>query len=451
MPISRKSFNLDAQIGSICTDSRLVKKGSFFIPLIGEKYNGHNFLMEALSKGAEACVVAKKYQLDVPEDFVYWVVEDTVLAYQEIALLHRSALDIPVVAITGSTGKTTTRELISSALSPLGNIVSSLGNNNNDIGVPLTLLEAKDTDSAVVLEMGMRALGEIRRLSFCASPDIAVITNIGSAHLGRLGSRSNIAVAKCEITACLKPNGVVIVPAIDRLLEDVLLRNWIGRIVTVAIKDDIEKECTSFRSYGKDYIDYVGDVNLQRGTIEIEGKSLNLPLEGRHNARNFLLAIAVAKELGLPLKSLDNLKVEMPGGRNNYFNYGSITILDESYNSSPESVKASFEILLSKPGRHFAVLGTMLELGAESIELHRQVANWAVKLGLDGMVIVSSGEEAHIMKKEARNLPNLAVVSSPEEAAIYLNLWLKRGDVLLVKGSRALALERLFPLLNKIN
>ncbi len=450
-PISQGSISRNTDISAISTDSRLVKNSSLFIPLIGEKYNGHDFLNEAYSNGAIACVIERSFQRSIPKGFLYWVVNDTLEAYQQVALLYRSKLQMPVIAITGSAGKTTTREIIVSALKSRGSICSSVNNNNNDLGVPLTLLSAKETDAAVVIEMGMRGLGEIRRLSCCSKPDIAVITNIGSAHIGRLGSRRNIAIAKCEIASCLNPSGLVVIQAGEPLLEELLPLIWKGRIIRVALKNDLNLNCCNQSVASIKSIDYVGNVDLTLGQIQINKINFNLPLDGLHNARNFLLAFAVAKELDIPLQFLNDLKVEIPLGRNGCLNYGALTVLDESYNSSPEAVRASFDLLVSKPGRHFAVIGTMLELGEKSVELHRKVAEWAVEIGLDGMVIVSQGKEAEEMAKEAKTLPNLAIVSTPEEAAKPLNLWLRRGDVLLVKGSRSIELERLFPLLPQIN
>ena len=447
-PFDKTGLDLSTSLGPVCTDSREIIEGSFFVPLIGDRFNGHDFLSQAFNRGAQAAVVSRKYIEKVPERCPHWLVEDTLEAYQRIALLHRCDLELPVIAITGSVGKTTTRELIKEVISPLGEIISSSANNNNDIGVPLTLLQAKRQNAAIVLEMGMRGFGEIHRLSCCTLPDIAVITNIGTAHIGRLGSRKNIAKAKCEITNCLKPNGVVVIPANDPLLEEVLIESWKGKVVRISLVE------ASSLSFGRSEIvansnslsEYLlGNLNLEKEILEVDGQSFRLPLEGRHNAINFMLALAVAKELGLSLKEINDFRVKTSYGRNNRFGFGGITILDETYNASPESVKASLELLVSKRGRHFAVLGTMLELGEHSIELHRQVAKWAVDLGLDGLVVIAEGSEAEAMKIEARNLPRLAIVSTVEEAFSSLHPWIRPGDTVLLKASRVVELEKIFP------
>ena len=428
------SFDLDMALGRICTDSRSLQPGDFFVPLVGESFDGHRFLAQLPALGAQAAVVGQSWSDPVPSDLLHWRVDDTLQAYQQLALLHRRALGQPVVAVTGSAGKTTTRELIRAALAPLGDVHCSEGNNNNDIGVPLTVLTADAHHRALVIEMGMRGPGEIERLSRCTEPDVAVITNIGTAHIGRLGSREAIAAAKCEITAALNRDGVVVIPAGDALLEAALSKVWSGRVVRVRLADDppVAADC-------------IGAVDA--GQLEVGGHRLPLPLEGRHNARNCLLALAVADELGVSSAFLNAMEVSVPGGRNRRLVQGELTLLDETYNASPEAVMAALALLSSQPGRRFAVLGTMLELGAESLQLHCAVATQAAALKLDGLVVVDGGEEGRAMANAAAALPRIAVVSSPEDAAEPLSKWLRAGDVVLLKASRGVALEKLIPLL----
>ena len=209
--------DLTVAMGPVCTDSRELQAGALFIPLRGERFDGHTFLERASELGAQAALVASDWDQPLPDGLLHWRVENTLWAYQQLATLHRRQLAAGVVAVTGSAGKTTTRELIRAVLRPLGAVQASISNNNNDVGVPLTLMGAEPQHRAVVVEMCLRGLGEIERLSRCAEPDIAVITNIGTAHIGRLGSRAAIATAKCEITAALAPRGVVVIPAGDAL------------------------------------------------------------------------------------------------------------------------------------------------------------------------------------------------------------------------------------------
>ena len=431
------SFEPDALVGRVCTDSRQLQAGDFFVPLVGERFDGHHFLAQLPEHKVQAAVVSRSWTEPLPSGLLHWRVDDTLLAYQQLALLHRRALAKPLVAVTGSAGKTTTRELIRAALAPLGAIQASEGNNNNDVGVPLTVLGASAADAALVIEMGMRGPGEIERLSRCTEPDLAVITNIGTAHIGRLGSREAIAAAKCEITAGLHPKGTVVIPAGDPLLESALAAVWSGRVLRVRLDDDPEVES-----------DLVGDVNGDQ--LLIGADRLPLQLEGRHNARNLLLAVAVADQLGVSRKALQAMQVTVPGGRNRRLQQGGLTLLDETYNASPEAVLAALELLAAQPGRRFAVLGTMLELGDRSLELHQEVAARAVQLGLDGLVLVDGGAEGKAMAEVAAPLPHLQLVSHPEDAAAPLAAWLNSGDVLLLKASRGVALERLIPLLPRL-
>ena len=459
---------LAGAIRAISTDSRADLDGALFVPLVGERFDGHRFLEAALGRAAAALVQRDRIEPEAVRALAerlckpIWPGADTLLAYQQLGCLWRQSLDSPVVAVTGSAGKTTTRELIRGALASLGPVVASSGNENNDIGVPLTLFKAGETTAALVVEMGMRGLGEIERLSRCAQPDVAVITNIGTAHIGRLGSREAIATAKCEITAALKPDGLVVIPGGDPLLERALAAAWSGRVQRVGLVDELNGWDPSLPS-----ADLVGAIEGQGASGADAGPSshpdqlrladgtvIPLPLAGRHNGRNLLLAIAVARELGVPQQALTALEVEVPGGRSRRLQIGSLEVLDETYNASPEAMLAALDLLAAeppqsspRPRRRYAVLGTMLELGDQSMELHRQVAIRARELGLDGLVIVAAGDEGQAMLEGAAGMARLVRVDTPAEAAEPLANWLAPGDLLLLKASRGVALEQLMPLL----
>ena len=467
-------------LAAVSTDSRADLTGALFVPLVGERFDGHRFLEAALAGGAAAAVAERdRLSPDQLEAVAalgspVWFVDDTLLAYQEIGRLWRRSLGMPVVAVTGSAGKTTTRELIRAALASLGPVVASSGNENNDVGAPLTLLKADATTRALVVEMGMRGLGEIERLSFCAEPDVAVITNIGTAHIGRLGSREAIATAKCEISAALRPEGLLVIPAGDPLLEAALAAAWTGRVRRVALADDdlapgappadlVGRLVSPSPASGSDSERPEAE-HLATERLEVEGlPPITLPLAGRHNARNLLLALAVAQELGVAPAALSDLVVEVPGGRNRRLELGGVTVLDETYNASPEAMLAALELLAAQPlaaqpqagqppasgAARYAVLGTMLELGESSLALHRRVAERARSLGLDGLVIVDGGAEGAAMLEAASGLARLARVAQPEEALEPLLGWLRPGDALLLKASRGVALERLLPLLHE--
>jgi UDP-N-acetylmuramoyl-tripeptide--D-alanyl-D-alanine ligase len=469
-----------ASLAAVSTDSRADLNGALFVPLLGERFDGHRFLETALAGGAAAAVAQrdrlspKQLEAVLALGRPVWLVDDTLLAYQELGRLWRRQLGVPVVAVTGSAGKTTTRELIRASLACLGPVVASSGNENNDVGAPLTLLKADATTCALVVEMGMRGLGEIERLSRCAEPDVAVITNIGTAHIGRLGSREAIATAKCEISAALRPDGLVVIPAGDSLLEAALAAGWSGRVQRVALADDelapgtppadlVGRLVAPSPASGSDSerpeaerldAERLDAEHLATERLEVEGlPPITLPLAGRHNARNLLLALAVALELGVAPAALSDLAVEVPGGRNRRLQLGGVTVLDETYNASPEAMLAALDLLAAQPlpadAARYAVLGTMLELGESSLALHRQVAERARNLGLDGLVIVDGGAEGAAMLEAAAGLERLVRVARPEEALEPLLGWLRRGDALLLKASRGVALERLLPLLQE--
>ncbi len=446
--------SLNEPLGPVCTDSRLATKGCFFVPLIGKNFDGHQFIFDAFHAGAQVGIVSLNYSSPLPEQLTYWRVEDTLKAYQQLALLHRSTLDMPVIAITGSVGKTTTRELVSASLSLFGSVISTKDNNNNDIGVPLTLLQATSNHIAAVIEMGMRGLGEIKRLSYCANPDIAIITNIGNAHIGRLGSLRNIAIAKTEITSFLNPEGTVIIPANAPLLEDALKTCWDGKVLRVDVRNSLSENTLSAFNDGttkSHHANYLGILDKSQTSLVFQDKTFQLPFPGMHIAKNFMFALTVAIELGYPISSLKKIYSVGSTGRNRCFRKGQITILDESYNASPESVKASLELLSTKSGRQVAVLGTMMELGEKSIELHREIVRKAVAVGLDVLIIFSEGLEAEVMLEEGSKLPYCSVHHTLSEVANELKNILRPGDNLLLKGSRVMGLERLIHLIDSPN
>ncbi|MCP9916222.1 UDP-N-acetylmuramoyl-tripeptide--D-alanyl-D-alanine ligase [Cyanobium sp. ATX 6F1] len=443
-PVGGADLDLEQPLGPVTTDSRSLQPGSLFVPLVGERFDGHRFLAQALERGALAAVVERSQLPDVPEGLPAWPVDDTQAAYQLLGTLRRQELAAAVVAVTGSAGKTTTRELLRAALAPLGPVLASVGNENNDVGVPLTLLKATGDEAAVVVEMGMRGPGEIERLSRCARPDIAVITNIGTAHIGRLGSREAIATAKCEIVTGLPAAALVVVPAGDPLLEAALSAVWPGRVRRLALAGDGPFDPALPPADG------IGQLEPDGTHLSLGGRRYRLPLPGAHNARNLLLALTVALELGVPPEALADLRVELPGGRSARLKVGGVHVLDETYNASPEATEAALRLLAQQGGRRFAVLGTMFELGEQSLELHAAIGALAARLGLDGLVVVDGGAEGQAMLLAAAGVPLLERVADPAAAAGPLGQWLRPGDTLLLKASRGVALERLIPLLREM-
>ena len=421
----------------IATDTRNLKGGEVFVALRGENFDGHKFVAKALELGAIAAVVDRTWESDGLK-LPLLRVDDTLKAYQAIARWWRDQFNIPVIAVTGSVGKTTTKELIAAVLATKGNVLKTELNYNNEIGVPKTLLELSESHQYAVIEMGMRGPGEIALLSQIARPTIAVITNVGTAHIGRLGSREAIAKAKCELLAEMPKNSLAILNSDNDLLMATAAKVWQGKTL----------------AYGLDKGDLCPDF-IDNQTISLNGIKLPLPLPGRHNAANYLAALAVAKSLGISWKSLKRgLSVELPSGRAKRYELANdIVILDETYNAGLESMTAALKLLADTPGkRHIAVLGTMKELGNRSLEFHRQVGALARYLNLDALFILADFEEASAIATGAAGLPfvelgDITQVDARETMAKRLKEFIKSGDRILFKASHSVELNRVVELL----
>jgi UDP-N-acetylmuramoyl-tripeptide--D-alanyl-D-alanine ligase len=408
----------------ITTDSRHIKPGDVFLALRGETFDGHEFVSQALEQGAIAAVVDAQFQ---SSDLPLLIVEDTLRAYQSIAHWWRHQFKIPVIAITGSVGKTTTKELIAGVLSRFGNVLKTQANYNNEIGVPKTLLELSQEHDYAVVEMGMRAQGEIALLSQTASPTISLITNVGTAHIGRLGSREAIAEAKCELLAEMPKDAIAILNHDNPFLIQMARTVWNGKTLT----------------YGLEGGDLHGQLSSAE-TLTVDGRSFPLPLPGQHNALNYLAALAVVKALNLDESTLTApIDVELPGGRSRKFELANdIVILDETYNAGLESMLAALKLLADTPGtRHIAVLGTMKELGDWSVPFHQQVGAMAKQLKLDGLLILADDAEAEALEIGADSLPSERF-STHEAVVARLKEMARSGDRLLFKASRSVGLDR---------
>lgn len=414
----------DQPIGSISTDSRTLQTGQIFLALKGENFDGHDFVSQAFHRGAVLAIVDQ----NIP-DYPCLIVENTLHAYQQIAQFWRRQTNIPVIAVTGSAGKTTTKEIIGSLLElycPKGKTVHrSQANFNNDIGVAKTLLEIDPRcHNFVVIEMGMRGRGEIDRLASIALPDVAVITNIGTAHIGRLGSQSAIAEAKCEILHHL--SGVAVLNGEDKLLLETAQKNWQKKVIT----------------YGLDRGDIKGEIINDR--LKINNFTWNLPLPGRHNALNFLAGIAVLSALNLPLEESTkrSINLNLPQGRTNIITLpNGAKLIDETYNASPEAVIASLHLLKSIPGRHWAVLGAMKELGEHSLILHQAVGKTIDRLGLYGLIVLTDQDTEEIIK--AQTTTKTYACQNQSEALEILLKEIQKDDVILIKASRSIGLDKL--------
>lgn len=429
--IAAEPLNLLPQVASLpiaglTTDTRTIKQGEVFLALRGEKFDGHNFVKTAVEKGARA-IITEPCSLPELQDIPQLQVADTLQAYQQIARWWRNQFDIPVIAVTGSVGKTTTKELISAVLSTQGNVLKTEANENNEIGVPKTLLKLGPENDYAVIEMAMRGSGQIALLSQIACPTVGLITNVGTAHIGLLGSREAIAKAKCELLAEMPKDAIAILNQDNQRLMETAATVWQGKTLT----------------YGLEGGDLQGQL-IDLETLRIEGMQLPLPLAGHHNALNYLAALAVAKVVGVDWTPLSKgLTVNMPSGRSQRYDLPQdIVVLDETYNAGLESMLAALQLLSQTPGkRHIAVLGTMKELGEKSAELHRQVGSEAEQLNLDILLVMVDDPEAGEIATGAGSVPS-ECFAEHEALVERLKELVQPGDRILFKASHSVGLDR---------
>lgn len=423
--ICPSSLDLHQAIAHVTTDSRALQPGDLFVALRGDRFDGHDFVAQVLAQGAIAAVVDQ-----IPpglEAAPLWVVPDTLAAYQALGRGWRQRFPGPVVAVTGSVGKTTTKELIAAVLGTQGAVLKTRANYNNEIGVPKTLLELTAAHQFAVVEMGMRGAGEIALLTHIAQPDIAVITNVGTAHIGRLGSEQAIADAKCELLANLRPDGIAILNHDNQRLMDTATTVWNGRVLT----------------YGLDGGDLQGEWTAP-DQLRVQGKAIAVPLPGRHNAINYLAALAVAQAVGIDWTTLgDEVPVTLPEGRSRCHSLPQdVMVLDETYNAGVESMTAALRLLADTPGqRRIAILGTMKELGERSPALHQQVGQVAQQLKLDQVLILANPEERDALIAGAGSIPCHAF-ETHQQVIDYLLDSVQPGDRYLLKASRAVGLDQ---------
>ena len=427
---------------NISIDSRTILSNELFVAIKGKDFDGHSFLKEIIQKGVKAVVIQEGMKKLLPSDLPYWYVPDTIEAFQKLALFKRRKLNIPVVGITGSVGKTTTKEMIGEVLKRLGKIKFSHANFNNEIGVALTILDTNLKDQVLLLEMGMRGLGQIENLSKFSEPNIAIITNIGSAHIGLLGSKENITYAKCEITKHLNPNGVVIIPANDIFLEKTLRKNWNGRILKVELLD-INQINNNINTNN-----LRGFYNRLSDSILIEDKIFDISFKGFHNASNFLFAYAVAKEFNINFKNYNKFNFVSLDGRNKILKSKKTTIYDETYNASPESVKACIENLLVTPNNHFIIFGSMQELGKKSKQFHKDIFDFINRTDVKKCIFICNANDEKYYSLYLNKNNKFLFLNDIKNAGKIINKFTREGDCILIKGSRVWELEKIIKLID---
>ena len=439
----------DHMIDHVTVDSRKVRNGSLFIPLKGVRWDGHEFLREVADKGAAAALVQEGAFVpeDLPPSMALIQIKDSLEALKQLAGNYRNQFRIPVIAVTGSNGKTTTKDMVASVLSVKYNILKNQGNLNNHIGLPLTLLEMDDSHEAAVIEMGMSGLGEIRELSLLAKPDIAFITNIGWAHVEKLGSREMIANAKMEIIDGLKDGGLLVINGDDAFLPD--------RIQALT------------NEFSVDQIGFTDGNDLQALHVtDLAGKgvkfrtnltgafSFKILHPGIHHTYSALFAVWTGKHFNLTDEEIQQGldKFRSSGMRMEICRINNCVFINDAYNANPDSMKVALQFLGSYPAlRRFAVLGNMYELGTYAEDGHRKMALDLIDGKVDMLITV--GDLAAWIAEEAEtrglNVSNIMRAENLDQAAAYLKQLTKPGDVILIKGSRAMEMEKLFELMEE--
>ena len=426
-----------APVTGVTTDSRAVQPGQLFIPLVGERFDGHAYIAKALEGGAAGCLTAREPETLLPGK-LYIQVADTRLALKALASWYRNKFDLPVVQVTGSAGKTTTKEMIASVLSQRYNTLRTEGNFNNDIGAPLTLLRLMPEHRAAVIETGMNHFGEIRYLGEMVRPDIAVITNVGDAHIENLGNtRQGILRAKCEIFENLTPEGIAVLNGDDELLNTVtlpqtILRCGVGGGCGVRVTD-------------------IDDRGLEgvACTVTIEGEHYRLTTSapGRYMIYPMAMAAAIGRRLGLTGEEIAAgvAAYTTVGSRMHLIRLpGERLVIDDCYNANPQSMAEGLRMLAASPARHrVAVLGDMGELGQLTAQAHRDMGALTHRLGLTAVAV---GEKMHALTETD---PQAQWFATVEEAMPAIRQLFTPGTAVLVKASHAMHFERIVKELEK--
>jgi UDP-N-acetylmuramoyl-tripeptide--D-alanyl-D-alanine ligase len=421
----------------VSTDSRSVEPGDLFLALHGENFDGHRFVSDAMGRGALGAVVSQG--VGTEEGTPLYPVEDTLLALGQLANHRRNALDAKVVGITGSSGKTSTKELLRETLSGSFRVHATQGNLNNRIGLPLTLLAAPDNAEAVVLEMGTNEPGEIGALTAVAQPDIGVITTVSETHLEKLGSLGGVLEEKLDLLRGLPEDGLGVVGDDPPILQE-RARELSVKLLTTGWSHRVNPE----NRPGSPAPDENGCYRFQW-----KGEGVVLQVPGRHSVQNALLALAVADAMGVPARDAARRIGGVRAGamRSELRRLGSLTLLVDCYNANPQSLRAALDLLgsLKGSGRRVAVLGSMLELGPDSSALHLQALEDALTFPVDLIVATGLFAEAAGELGGNANGPELVVAPELDEAEALLQRVLGGAESVLLKASRGVAMETLIP------
>ncbi|KGM97377.1 UDP-N-acetylmuramoyl-tripeptide--D-alanyl-D-alanine ligase [Clostridium novyi A str. 4552] len=419
---------------NISTDTRKITKDSIFIALKGDNFNANDYIVDASNKGANLCIVdqIKFNDNDLNESTSIILVENTRKALLDLAELYRSKLNIKIIGITGSTGKTSTKDLTAAALSSKYKVFKTQGNFNNEVGLPLMIFSLDNSYDVAVLEMGMSNFEEIHRLAKVAKPDIALITNIGISHIENLKTRENILKAKMEITDFLNKDSILIVNKENDLLKTVKSNDY--KVMSIGFEKDVDYTAE----------DIFTDENHIEFTVchKDEKERFNVPVPGKHNILNSMLAIVAGRSLDIEYDKLKQgiKNLSVTSMRLDIVKKDGFTIVDDSYNASPDSMKAAIDVINTiKGNRKIAILGTMKELGDDSYKFHKEVAEYAKKNNIDFLITVGEFNEAY--KEGYNNNLNFKEFNTIEKAADFITSNLKEEDIILVKASRSMKFE----------
>ena len=428
---------------NVTTDTRTVGEDDLFAALKGEKFDGHDFIEQAVSDGAAGVIVEDAARLYPDGDYTIFVVKNTRKAYQDLALFHRRRFSIPVVAVTGSAGKTSTRALIATVLEQKYNVLQTEKNFNNEIGLPRTLLQLTKEHGACVVELGMRGLGQIKELADIAEPTVGVVTNVGKSHIELLGSQAQIARAKGELVEALGSDGTAVLNQDDKRVA-AMAGKCKGKVVGFGI---------------------INDAPVMAGTIKNSEKGLSftcrcfdqvidvhMAVIGTHNVYNALAAVAVGRLLGLSEHQMQKGLAEYKGVpmRQELVNIDNVVFVNDAYNANPASMKEAVDTLVTLTGgRKIAVLGGMLELGDWAEKEHEKIGTYLADKKVD--VLIALGDEARFMAKAAKaaGMNEVYTVTTHAEAAAVLRRIMRQGDTVLLKGSRGFAMEKILPYIER--
>lgn len=437
--------NEETIVSNIVIDSRKAGKDSAFVAIVGENLDGHNFINLAINQGCKTIIKNKNNNVDIENKEVNVIeVSDTEIALGDIAKFYKNKFKIPFIAVTGSVGKTTTRDMVYSTISAKYNSLKNVGNLNNQFGVPLTLFNLNKEHECAVIEMGMSGFNEIEYLANIVNPQIGIISNIGYSHVEHLGSRDGIFKAKMEIATNFDENSLLIVNGDDDCLKTLKTKDLVYKLRTFGFDKDNDIYCESYEM-DEESINFVAVINRKK-------EEFFIPTVGKHNIYNAMAAILVGLNLNMTIEEIkDGLKnFQCTKNRLDIIKKDKLTIIDSVYNASIDSMSAALNILGRYENRRVAILGDMFEMGEFAEFGHRQVGKAALG-NIDIMIAI--GKDAEFIVKELKennmNENNLYHFETKEEAIENLDNIIKDDDVILVKASRGMNLEKVVEYLNK--